>query len=71
MRMVDLIEKKRNGLELSEEEINFIINGYTAAEIPDYQMSAWLMAVYFKGMTPREIAVMTLAMAKSGKMVDL
>ena len=71
LRMVDLIEKKRNGFALSDAEIEFIINGYTSGEIPDYQMSAWLMAVYFKGMQPQEIAVMTLAMARSGKMVDL
>ncbi len=71
LRMVDLIEKKRNGFTLSDAEIEFIINGYTSGEIPDYQMSAWLMAVYFKGMQPQEIAVMTLTMAKSGKMVDL
>lgn len=48
MRMVDLIEKKREGIELTKEEINFIIKGYTSGEIPDYQMSSLLMAIYFK-----------------------
>lgn len=71
LRMVDLIEKKREGLALTDNEIEFVINGYTDGSIPDYQMSAWLMAIYLKGMTPPEIAAMTLTMAKSGKMVDL
>ena len=52
MRMVDLIEKKRDGLELSKEEIDFIIEGYTEGSIPDYQMSAFAMAVYFSGILP-------------------
>ncbi len=71
LRMVDLIEKKKEGLALSDAEIQFIVQDYTAGEIPDYQMAAWLMAVYFKGMTPQEIAAMTLVMASSGTMVDL
>ena len=71
MRMVDLIEKKRDGLELSQAEIEFIINGYTEGKIPDYQISAWAMAVYFQGMTAREIADLTMAMVKSGDQVDL
>jgi pyrimidine-nucleoside phosphorylase len=71
MRMVDLIQKKRNGSELSTEEIQFIIKKYTEETIPDYQMSAWAMAVYFKGMNSREIADLTLAMVNSGDEVDL
>lgn len=71
MRMVDLIEKKRNGLEHSKEEISFIVKGFTDGGIPDYQMSAWAMAVYFQGMTPRETADLTLAMAHSGEVFDL
>ena len=51
MRMYDIIAKKRDGFRLSEEEINFFINGYTNEEIPDYQISALLMAIYFQGMT--------------------
>ncbi len=71
MHMTDLIEKKKRGNTLSEEEIRFIINGYTAGEIPDYQMSALLMAIVFQGMTVPETAALTLAMAHSGDMVDL
>ena len=71
MRMVDLIEKKRDGAELSALEINFIVSGYTSGAIPDYQMSAIAMAVFFKDMTERERADLTLAMAYSGETVDL
>lgn len=71
MRMVDLIEKKRDGIELSTEEIQFIVKGYTAGDIEDYQMSAFLMAIYFKNMTERERADLTLAMAASGDQIDL
>ena len=71
MHMVDLIEKKKTGGELSREEIGFIIREYTAGTIPDYQMSAFLMAVFFRGMTSRETADLTMAMAHSGEMVDL
>ena len=71
MHMTDLIEKKKQGLELSEEEIRFIVNGYTAGEIPDYQMSALLMAILFRGMTVPETTALTMAMAHSGDMVDL
>lgn len=71
MRMVDIIEKKRDGLILTPEEIRFVINGYIKDEIPDYQMSAWLMAVFFQGMNPEETAELTLAMAESGDQVDL
>lgn len=71
MRMYDLIMKKRNGKALSENEIRYIIEGYVAGNIPDYQMSAFLMAVYFKGMTDEETSIMTDAVAHSGDMVDL
>ncbi|WP_265455976.1 pyrimidine-nucleoside phosphorylase [Enterococcus sp. HY326] len=71
MRMVDLIEKKRNGHELSKAEILFIIENYTNGTIPDYQMSAFLMAVYYQDMTDEEITEMTLAMANSGDVIDL
>lgn len=71
MRMVDMIEKKRNGLYLTPEEIRFVIDGYIMDEIPDYQMSAFLMAVYFQGMTAEETAELTMAMAESGDQIDL
>ncbi|UQZ77026.1 pyrimidine-nucleoside phosphorylase [Niallia circulans] len=70
-RMVDLIEKKRNGLELSKEEISFIIKGYTDGTIPDYQMSAFSMAVFFQDMTAAERAELTMAMVHSGDVIDL
>ena len=69
--MVDLIEKKRDGAELSRSEIEFFVRGYTGGIIPDYQMSAMAMAVFFRDMTDRERADLTLAMAQSGAMVDL
>ncbi|MDT2702859.1 pyrimidine-nucleoside phosphorylase [Enterococcus dongliensis] len=71
MRMVDLIEKKRDGNILSKEEIDFIIEGYTAGSIPDYQMSALLMAIFYQDMTDEEISHLTLAMANSGDIIDL
>lgn len=71
MRMVDLIAKKRDGEELSTSEIQFIIDGYTKGEIPDYQMAAWAMAVYFRGMSDRETADLTMAIVQSGETVDL
>lgn len=71
MRMYDLIMKKRNGGALSKEEIHFLIQGYVTGTIPDYQMAAFLMAVYFQGMTEEETAAMTLEVAHSGDMVDL
>lgn len=71
MRMVDLIEKKRDGKELTKEEIRFMVEGYTNDTIPDYQMSAFAMAVYFKGMTETERAELTLAMVDSGDKIDL
>jgi len=71
MRAVDIIVKKRDGQELTADEIRFFIEGYTRGEIPDYQASAWLMAVMLRGMTPRETADLTLAMAHSGQTLDL
>ena len=71
MRMVDLITKKKEGAILTDEEIQYMIDGYVKEEIPDYQMSAMLMAICFKGMTDHEMAVMTGAMAHSGDMIDL
>ncbi|SMC58469.1 pyrimidine-nucleoside phosphorylase [Sporomusa malonica] len=71
MRATDIIAKKRDGIELLDSEIEWLIKAYTADEIPDYQMSAWLMAVFFRGMTDQETAALTMAMAKSGEMVDL
>ncbi len=71
MRMYDIIMKKRNGGTLAEEELRFAVNGYVSGEIPDYQISALLMAVWFQGMNDTETAVLTDAMAKSGDMVDL
>ena len=71
MRMYDLIMKKRNGGALSREEIYFMVEGYTKGEIPDYQMSAMMMAVYFVGMNAQETLHLTMAMAHSGEMLDL
>lgn len=71
MNIIELIIKKRNGLTHSPKELNWLVNNYTQEFIPDYQMSAWLMAVYFNGMTDEEIAALTMAMAESGKLVDL
>ncbi len=71
MRMVDIIEKKREGLELTEKEIQYVIEGYTNNQIPDYQVSALLMAIYFKGMTNDEAAFLTKAMLYSGDRIDL
>lgn len=70
MRMYDLIKKKRDGGILSRDEIYECINGYVAGEIPDYQMSALCMAIYFKGMTPQETADLTLAIRDSGEMLN-
>ena len=71
MRVVDLIEKKQAGLALSQEEIKFLIAGYTDGTIPDYQMSALAMAIYFQGMTEEEASYLTMAMVKSGDEIDL
>jgi pyrimidine-nucleoside phosphorylase len=71
MRAVDIIMDKRSGKELSREELQFLIGGYTAGEIPDYQISAWAMAVFFQGMSPAETAALTEVMLKSGSSIDL
>lgn len=71
MRMLDFIEKKKSGQSLTQAEIEFLIQEYTADKIPDYQMAAFLMAVYFQGMTQEELSQFTMAMAKSGTMTDL
>ena len=71
MRMYDLIMKKRNGESLTTDEITFMIDGYTAGRIPDYQMSAMMMAIYFRKMTEEETLALTLAMQKSGQVLDL
>ena len=71
MRMYDVILKKRQGIELSDKEIQWLIRGYVEGNIPDYQMSAFLMAVMFKGMTTKELGTFTMAMAHSGDMVNL
>lgn len=71
MRMYDIIQKKRDGQELSDAEIRFLVEEYTRGGVPDYQMAAFLMAVYFRGMTPRETTSLTLAMMDSGDTVDL
>src|ERR1022692_677227 len=71
MRTVDLIQRKRDGEELSPQEIAALVDGYTRNEIPDYQMSAFLMAVFFSGMTDREVSALTECMVKSGETVDL
>ena len=71
MRMYDLIEKKKMGKRLSDEEISFIIENYTKGEIPDYQMSALLMAIYFQWMDKEETLALTMAMRDSGEVLDL
>ena len=71
MRAVDIIQKKRDGLELSSQEIEWLIEGYVAGTVPDYQMSAFAMAVYFKGMTTREISDLTMTMVGTGQQFDL
>jgi pyrimidine-nucleoside phosphorylase len=71
MRTVDLIQRKRGGEELTPEEIEFLVEGYTSGDIPDYQMSAFLMAVFFSGMSDREVSRLTECMLRSGDTVDL
>ncbi|MFY9726879.1 MAG: thymidine phosphorylase, partial [Bryobacteraceae bacterium] len=71
MRTVDLIQRKRDGEELAPEEIEFLVDGYTSGAIPDYQMSAFLMAVFYSGMTDREISRLTECMLRSGETADL
>src|SRR5260370_34155584 len=70
MHVTDLIRRKRDGGELQRNEIEFLINGYTRDAIPDYQMSAWLMAVLLRGMTRAELAALTEAMLNSGQVLD-
>lgn len=71
MRGYDCIEKKKRGKELNSEEIQFLINGFTEGSLPDYQMAAFAMAVYFQGMSDKEIGELTIAMEKSGEVIDL
>ena len=71
MRMYDLIEKKKLGMELTTDEIRFMIDGFTDGSIPDYQMSAMTMAICFQGMSKRETVDLTLAMRDSGDVLDL
>lgn len=71
MQVIDIISKKRDGKVLSAAEITELINGYVTGQVPDYQMAAWLMAVYFQGMTGEETANLTRAMAYSGELLDL
>lgn len=71
MRMIDIIEKKRDGLVLSKKEIEFFVNGYVKSEIPDYQVSALLMAIYLNGLNESETSLLTACMAHSGDMMDL
>lgn len=71
MRMIDIIEKKRDGLVLSKEEIEFFVNGYVKSEIPDYQVSALLMAIYLNGLNESETSLLTACMAHSGDMMNL
>jgi len=71
LRMVDLISRKRDGLEHTPDEIDFIVQGIADGSIPDYQLAAWCMAVYFQGMTPREARDMAVKMAATGDQVDL
>ena len=71
MRMYDIILKKRRGFQLTTEEINFFVNGFNNNEIPDYQVSSLMMAIFFKGMNERETADLTMAMANSGEILDL
>ena len=70
MKMYDIIVKKRNGKSLTEDEIRYLVNGYVKGEIPDYQMSAFLMTLYFQNMNEDEIFYLTDAMLESGNTLD-
>src|SRR5258708_26225282 len=70
MLVTDLIRRKRDGVELQRDEIEFLVNGYTRDQIPDYQMSSWLMAVLLRGMTRAELAALTESMLNSGQVLD-
>ena len=71
MRAVDIIEKKKHGEVLSREEINYMVEAYTQGDIPDYQMSAFLMTIYFQGMDKKETSDLTMSFVNSGDQVDL
>jgi pyrimidine-nucleoside phosphorylase len=71
MRAVDIVRKKRDGHELSRDELTFLVRGYSAGQIPDYQMAAWLMAVFLRGMSAAETAALTEEMRRSGDVLDL
>src|SRR5580700_12155224 len=71
MRTVDLIHKKRDGEELTAEEISYLVESYNTGDIPDYQISAFLMAVYFSGMTDREVSALTDSIVRTGETLDL
>jgi pyrimidine-nucleoside phosphorylase len=71
VRAYDLIQRKRDGGALTAEELTFLLDGFVQGRIPDYQMSAFLMAVFFRGMSPRETAELTQAMVRSGETLDL
>ena len=71
MNIVDIIEKKRDGNILFKEEIEYFVNGYVNNEIPDYQMSSLLMAIYFRGLNDEELTNLTMAMVNSGEKIDL
>ena len=70
MKVLDLINKKKNGETLSKEEINFLISAFNQGDVPDYQMSALLMAIYFQGLNTKEITALTAALAESGEVLD-
>ncbi len=71
IRTVDVIRKKRDGVELSRSEIEYLVRGYTSGEIPDYQVAAWLMSAVIRGLTRAETAALTDAMLRSGEVLDL
>src|SRR5438045_8815969 len=71
MRTVDLIHKKRDGGELTAEEISYLVDSHNSGDIPDYQISAFLMAVYFAGMSDREVSALTDSIVRTGETVDL